>query len=87
MLSPEETPILPPPAAAAKDSVEEPCLAVASTVRFLAYTFFFADAEEEEISAIVFRSRVSQSADTPIETPAAAAAPMAGVPVKVPRFE
>ena len=56
MLSPEAIPILAPEAAAAKDRAEDPCLAVASTVRFLAYTFFFALAEVEEISASVVRS-------------------------------
>ena len=86
MPSPEVIPTLPPPADAAKARLEEPCLAIASTVRFLAYTFFFALTLEEEISASVFRSKVSQLADTPMETPAAAAAAIAGVPVKEPIF-
>ena len=84
MLSPEEIPTLPPPAAAAKDNAEEPCLAMASMVRFLAYTFFFP--EVEEISAAVVRFRVSQFADTPMESPNGAPAPIAGVPVKDPIF-
>ena len=82
ILSPEEIPTLPPPAAAAKDSAEEPCFPIASTIKSFAYTFFFAPAED--ISAAVVRSSVSQLADTPTDTPAAAAAPMEGVPVKEP---
>ena len=85
MLSPEATPTFAPaPAAAAKDSVEEPCFAVASTVRSFAYAFFFSEAEE--ISAAVVRFNVSTFVDTPRETPPAAAAPTEGVPVKEPRF-
>ena len=85
MLSPEATPaVAAAPADAAKARAEEPCLAVASTVRFLANTFFFAALEE--ISAIVVRSKVSQFADTPNETPAVDAAPTEGVPVKEPKL-
>ena len=86
MLSPEETLTLPAAPAAAKERAEEPCLAVASTVRFFAYTFGSLEAEEKEISAAVIRSKVSQLADTPTETPTPPP-PMEGVPVKVPKLE
>ena len=87
MLSPEAMPaVAAAPTAPAKDSPEEPCLAIASTVRFFAYTFFLSVRLVEESSAAVVRSTVSQFADTPTETPAVAAAPTVGVPVKEPIF-